>query len=70
MIAEPLDAGFSEDIEQEKILPSWLKEPAYSSNRKYFAKYLEDSYDWDVLAARSIWAFGPEDSTAGMGCFF
>jgi hypothetical protein len=25
------------------------------------AKFFEEKYDWDKLAARSIWAFGPDE---------
>lgn len=26
----------------------------------FIAKYLQQTYDWDLLASRSVWAFGPE----------
>ena len=51
-LAEPLDKGLADDIEKEKIDLTWAK----SSVSKFFT----DKYDWDILAARSIWAFGPE----------
>ena len=31
-------------------------------NRKKLGEFFQQKYDWDLLAARSIWAFGP-DST-------
>jgi len=52
MIAEPLDKGLAEDIEAEKIdltLPP-----------KKFGDFFVKNYEWDILAARSVWAFGPE----------
>lgn len=53
MIAEPLDDGIAEDIEAGKVS---IKEPI-----RKVARFFEDNYDWDKLAARSIWAFGPEE---------
>jgi U5 small nuclear ribonucleoprotein component len=29
-------------------------------NRKKLGDFFQTKYDWDLLAARSIWAFGPE----------
>lgn len=53
MIAEPLDDGISEDIESGRIN---IKEPI-----RKVARFFEERYDWDKLAARSIWAFGPDE---------
>ncbi|KAI1962955.1 hypothetical protein LOZ58_002579 [Ophidiomyces ophidiicola] len=53
MVAEPLDDGIAEDIEAGHVL---IRDPA-----RKVAKFFEDKYDWDKLAARSIWAFGPDD---------
>ena len=53
MIAEPLEDGISEDIEAGIVN---IKDPP-----RQRAKYFEESHDWDKLAARSIWAFGPDD---------
>ena len=53
MIAEPLDDGIAEDIEGEKVS---IKSPI-----RKVARFFEENYDWDKLAARSIWAFGPDD---------
>lgn len=52
MIAEPLEKGLSEDIETEVVQISWKKNE--------IVRFFQTKYDWDVLAARSIWAFGPD----------
>ncbi|KAH9520165.1 U5 small nuclear ribonucleoprotein component [Bulinus truncatus] len=54
MIAEPLEKGLAEDIENEIVQITWP--------RKKLGEFFQTKYDWDLLAARSIWAFGP-DST-------
>lgn len=56
MVAEPLDDGIAEDIEAGRV--SMTRQPA-----KEVAKFFQDNYDWDILAARSIWAFGPEEQS-------
>lgn len=57
MIAEPLEKGLAEDIENENVQIGW--------NKKRLGEFFQTKYDWDLLAARSIWAFGP-DSTGEM----
>ncbi|MFH4983363.1 hypothetical protein AB6A40_010072 [Gnathostoma spinigerum] len=52
MIAEPLEKGLSEDIENEIVQIGW--------NRKRLGEFFQTKYEWDLLAARSIWAFGPD----------
>ncbi|XP_038044733.1 116 kDa U5 small nuclear ribonucleoprotein component-like [Patiria miniata] len=52
MIAEPLEKGLAEDIESEVVQINW--------NRKRLGEFFQTKYDWDLLAARSIWAFGPD----------
>lgn len=52
MIAEPLEKGLAEDIENETVQIGW--------NRKRLGEFFQTKYDWDLLAARSIWAFGPD----------
>ncbi|XP_075259496.1 116 kDa U5 small nuclear ribonucleoprotein component-like isoform X2 [Convolutriloba macropyga] len=52
MVAEPLEKGLAEDLETEVISISW--------NRKKLGEFFQFKYDWDLLAARSIWAFGPD----------
>ncbi|KAK7202953.1 P-loop containing nucleoside triphosphate hydrolase protein [Myxozyma melibiosi] len=54
IIAEPLDDGIAEDIETGNVVLEW---PV-----KRVAKFFQDKYDWDALASRSIWAFGPEET--------
>ncbi|XP_017305095.1 116 kDa U5 small nuclear ribonucleoprotein component [Diaphorina citri] len=52
MIAEPLEKGLAEDIENQIVHIAW--------NKKRLGEFFQSKYDWDLLAARSIWAFGPE----------
>lgn len=52
MIAEPLEKGLAEDIENETVSINW--------NKKKLGEFFQINYDWDLLAARSIWAFGPD----------
>ncbi|KAK9494206.1 P-loop containing nucleoside triphosphate hydrolase protein [Lipomyces doorenjongii] len=54
IIAEPLDPGISEDIENGKVSIEW---PV-----RKIGKFFQEQYEWDALASRSIWAFGPEDT--------
>jgi 116 kDa U5 small nuclear ribonucleoprotein component len=53
MIAEPLEKGIAEDIEKGRVSQ---KMPA-----RQVGKHFQEKYQWDLLASRSIWAFGPED---------
>jgi U5 small nuclear ribonucleoprotein component len=53
MVAEPLDQGIAEDIESGKVS---IKSPT-----RVIGKFFEEKYGWDLLASRSIWAFGPDD---------
>lgn len=53
IIAEPLDVAVANDIEQGNIVMEW--------GPKKIAKYMNQTHDWDLLAGRSIWAFGPDD---------
>ena len=34
--------------------------------RKQITSYFQQKYDWDVLAARSVWAFGPNANGANI----
>lgn len=52
MIAEPLEKGLAEDLENEVVKTSW--------NTNKLVQFFQTKYDWDLLAARSIWAFGPD----------
>lgn len=51
-IAEPLERGLAEDIENGIVSVDWP--------RKKLGDFFQTKYDWDLLAARSIWAFGPD----------
>lgn len=53
MIAEPLEQGIAEDIEKELVCIDW--------EEKKRADFFQTKYDWDLLAARSIWHFGPDN---------
>ncbi|GAP88711.1 putative elongation factor 2 [Rosellinia necatrix] len=53
MIAEPLDDGIAEDIESGRV--------NMRDGARKVGKFFQDSYGWDLLAARSIWAFGPDE---------
>jgi elongation factor 2 len=50
--AEPLDEELARDIEQGKVAPR--------DDAKLRARYLADTYGWDVTDARKIWCFGPD----------
>ncbi|XP_053210387.1 116 kDa U5 small nuclear ribonucleoprotein component-like [Panonychus citri] len=54
MIAEPLEKGLAEDIENQTVQITWP--------RRKLGEFFQKKYDWDLLAARSIWAFGPDQS--------
>lgn len=53
MIAEPMDKGLSVDIEERNVSLHW--------DKKSIGDFFQSKYDWDLLAARSIWTFGPDD---------
>ncbi|THH33133.1 hypothetical protein EUX98_g1015 [Antrodiella citrinella] len=54
MIAEPLDRGIAEDLETGRV--------HMKMSAKERGKFFEEKYQWDLLASRSIWAFGPDDN--------
>ncbi|KAF8711516.1 hypothetical protein AX14_013221 [Amanita brunnescens Koide BX004] len=54
MIAEPLERGIAEDIETGRV--------NMRLSAKERGKFFEEKYQWDLLASRSIWAFGPDDN--------
>mmetsp|Transcript_14693 Transcript_14693/g.41340 ORF Transcript_14693/g.41340 Transcript_14693/m.41340 type:complete len:992 (-) Transcript_14693:61-3036(-) len=58
MIAEPLEKGLAEDIEAGAVDITWP--------RKKLGEFFQTKYDWDLLAARSVWAFGPERQGANI----
>lgn len=51
-LAEPLEKGLAEDIENGLV--------SLDSRQKEITDFFRQRYQWDVLAARSIWAFGPD----------
>ncbi|KIY65966.1 Calreticulin-domain-containing protein [Cylindrobasidium torrendii FP15055 ss-10] len=53
MIAEPLERGIAEDVETGRV--------NMRMTAKERGKFFEEKYQWDLLASRSIWAFGPDD---------
>ena len=53
MVAEPLDDGIAQDIESGKVN---IKDPI-----RKVGQFFEENYEWDKLASRSIWAFGPDE---------
>lgn len=64
MICEPLEKGLAEDIETGRLQwPGNIKndDGIQIWNEKKMSDYLIDRYDWDMLAARSIWSFGPDE---------
>lgn len=54
MTAEPLDKELAVDIETGAVSLSW--------DRKRLGEYIQTKYNWDLLAARSVWAFGPDSN--------
>ncbi|KIP11762.1 hypothetical protein PHLGIDRAFT_83065 [Phlebiopsis gigantea 11061_1 CR5-6] len=53
MIAEPLERGIAEDVENGRV--------TMRMTPKERGTFFQDKYQWDLLASRSIWAFGPDD---------
>lgn len=53
MLAEQMEKGISTDIETGAVK---IRDPIRKT-----AKFFEENHGWDKLAARSIWAFGPDD---------
>jgi U5 small nuclear ribonucleoprotein component len=54
MISEPLEQGIAADIEAGRV--------SMRMTNKERGKFFESRYEWDLLASRNIWAFGPEDN--------
>lgn len=53
MIAEPLDKGLGEEIETGGV-------PIAKWTQQQITGFFINKYKWDILAARSLWAFGPD----------
>lgn len=47
-----MEKGIAEDIENGAV--------SIDSGRKKVGEFFRSRYEWDLLAARSIWAFGPD----------
>jgi U5 small nuclear ribonucleoprotein component len=54
MISEPLERGIAEDIETGRV--------TIKMTPKERGTFFQEKYQWDLLASRSIWAFGPDES--------
>jgi U5 small nuclear ribonucleoprotein component len=55
-LAEPLDDGLADDIERHhRVSMHW--------DAKRIGEFFRSNYDWDLLTARSVWAFGPEEDS-------
>lgn len=54
MVSEPLEKGIAEDIENLQVSTKWPT--------KELGDWFQNKYDWDLLASRNIWAFGPDDA--------
>ncbi|KAG7452130.1 Calreticulin-domain-containing protein [Guyanagaster necrorhizus] len=54
MIAEPLERGIAEDIERGRV--------HMRMTAKERGTFFQEQYQWDLLASRSIWAFGPDEN--------
>ncbi|KAJ3086678.1 U5 small nuclear ribonucleoprotein component [Quaeritorhiza haematococci] len=54
MIAEPLEKGITEDIENLKV--------TIDMPQKQIGDFFVENYNWDLLASRNIWAFGPDSA--------
>nr|WGM49977.1 SNU116 [Diplonema papillatum] len=52
MIAEVLEKGLGNAIEKRDI--------SLDMGKKVVRTFFEENYGWDTLAARSVWAFGPD----------
>jgi len=53
MIAEPLERGIAEDLERGRV--------TMQMTPKERGSFFQEKYQWDLLASRSIWAFGPDE---------
>lgn len=58
MIAEPLEKNLDIDLEEGHI--------TIDSDQRDIDKFFKRRYDWDDLACRSIWAFGPEANSTNI----
>ena len=65
IIAEPLERGLAEDIETGKVFISIPASSSVPTTKPLLdpntRSYLQTNYGWDIMAARNVWAFGPEE---------
>ena len=54
MIAQPLERGIAEDIERGRVNMRMTAQER--------GKFFENNYSWDLLASRTVWAFGPDEN--------
>jgi len=52
VVGEPLEKGIGEDIEANRVRTDM--------DKKQISEFFTTKYEWDLLASRSIWSFGPE----------
>eukprot|EP01038_Epipyxis_sp_PR26KG_P009217 gene9217-12428_t len=55
MLAESLDTGLADDIERGNVNIQW--------DSKKIGEFFKGKYEWDLLSARSVWAFGPDETS-------
>lgn len=58
MVAEPLEKNLDVDLEERRV--------TLDSDQRDIDKFFKRRYDWDDLACRSIWAFGPESQSTNI----
>ncbi|KAL8273308.1 hypothetical protein Esti_002809 [Eimeria stiedai] len=51
MVAEPLEKRIADDLEKGLVSDKW--------DQRTLGEHFSTQYGWDLLASRSIWAFGP-----------
>lgn len=51
IVAEPLSRNIADDIESGRVDIDWPL--------KQISSHFQEQYEWDLMASRSIWAFGP-----------
>jgi len=75
IIAEPLDRGLGYDIEFGALRSQMFIPPSNvlnGGNQKDFhssdemSHFLQKKYGWDLLSSRSIWSFGPDDTSPNL----
>jgi U5 small nuclear ribonucleoprotein component len=65
MLCEPLDVGLASDIEGKRVSLSWDKKAVSEFFTAPAGVGHGRGYGWDLMASRSVWAFGPEGTDGG-----